>query len=141
MGEGEIVVKLSRVIEELRGFADRVSRVLGLRSLVVFGSYARGEALRDSDVDVIVVAEAFRGLYFYEREYMVHRLYRGSLPLEPWCYTPEEVVESLEQRPRLDIVDAVDYGVVVYDDGFWEELRSRYRGRYRRTWYGGLKIG
>ncbi len=130
---------LSRIIRELRRLAEAL-RGLRVRSVVLFGSWARGESLRESDVDVIIVAEGFEGLPFYEREYLVLRAYRGSLPLEPWCYTPREVVESLEENPRIDLVDAVEHGIVVYDDGFWGRVRERYRGRWRMTGYGGVKL-
>ena len=131
---------LGEVVGELRDFARRVSGRLGLRSMVVFGSYARGTQLRESDVDVLIVAEAFEGLPFYEREYMVLKLYKGSLPLEPWCYTPREVLEALERRPRIDLADALTRGVVVYDDGFWSMIRGKYLGRIEWTDYGGLKL-
>jgi hypothetical protein len=101
-------------------------RRLGLRSLVLFGSWARGSQLAESDVDVIVVAEGFDGLPFYEREYLVLKVWRGTEPLEPWCYTPREAWKGVFERPRLDLIDALEHGVVVYDDGFWRSLRSKY---------------
>ena len=130
------------VIRELGRLAERLSPLIGLRSLVLFGSVARGLALRESDVDVLVVAEGFRGLPFYEREYIVLRSYTGSLALEPWCYTPEEAWRALLERPRIDVVDALEYGVVVFDGGFWEKLRRAYmQRRPRRTPYGGIRLG
>ena len=128
---GEIVAELRRLAERLRG--------LGLRSLILFGSWARGEPLRESDVDVLIVAEGFRGKPFYEREELVLRLHDGRLPIEPWCYTPEEVVEALTRKPRIDVVDAAQNGIVVYDDGFWAEA-ARLAKRWARTRYGGVKL-
>ena len=135
---GEEAPSLREVIEELRVLAERL-RGLGLRSLVLFGSWARGEQLRDSDVDVLIVAEGFRGKPFYEREVLVLRLYGGRLPLEPWCYTPEEVVEAVTRRPRIDVIDAAQRGIPVYDDGLWERV-SRLARRWRRTGYGGVVL-
>ena len=131
---------LEQIVKELEGLAERAAKKLGLRSLVVFGSYARGLQLRESDVDVLIVAEAFEGLPFYEREYMVLKLYQGNHPLEPWCYTPREVLEALEKKPRIDLADALRHGIVVYDDGLWSMARKRYTGRFRWTSYGGLKL-
>jgi len=131
-------------LKGLRGGLERLARSisdLGLHSLVVFGSRARGDCLRDSDIDVLVVAEGFEGRPFYEREYLVLERYRGGLPVEPWCYTPKEVLGALEGRPRLDVLDALEYGVVIVDDGFWERARRLYNARRpRRTPYGGVAL-
>ena len=128
---GEAVAR-RRVVEMLRVLAERL-RVYGLRSLVLTGSYARGEQLRDSDIDAIIVAEAFEGLPFYEREYLVLREWSYPDPLEPWCYTSREVLEHVFRRPRIDLIDALEYGIVVYDDGFWRSVRETYAQRpYRR---------
>ena len=125
--------ELARLVDALRD--------LKVRSIVLFGSRARGESLKDSDYDVLIVADGFDGMPFYEREYLVFSRYKGRLYLEPWCYTPREIIESLEKRPRIDIVDAVEHGIVVYDDGFWERIRRRYKGRWRLTEYGGVYLG
>ena len=89
---------------------------------------------------MLIVADGFEKLPFHEREYLVLKRYRGKLPLEPWCYTPSEVVESLERRPRIDIIDAVEHGIVLYDDGFWSYIRRKYRNCWRLTVYGGVYL-
>lgn len=132
---GEAVAR-ERLASRLHALASRLRR-LGLRSLVLFGSWARGTQLAESDVDVIVVAEKFEGLPFYEREYLVLREWRGPEPLEPWCYTPREAWRSVLERPRLDLIDALERGVVVYDDGFWQGLRGEY---FRRRPYGIVEV-
>ncbi len=140
MGRANTVPR--ELIEKLRIFAKRlVEANLGLRAVILFGSYARGDWLRDSDVDVLIVAEGFRNRPFYEREYMVSRFWSFEYALEPWCYTPEELEEVLRGRPRINVVDALENGIVVYDDGFWERVKSRYSTRpCRMTWYGGIAL-
>ncbi|MHB1537455.1 MAG: nucleotidyltransferase family protein [Solirubrobacteraceae bacterium] len=52
-------------LQELRGRRDEIERMAarhGALSLRVFGSVARGEARRDSDLDVLVEMEGRRGL-------------------------------------------------------------------------------
>ncbi len=48
-------------------------------AVLVFGSRARGEALRDSDLDVLVVADAFRDVAWLDRPVRVHWGMRHSL--------------------------------------------------------------
>lgn len=46
-----------RVLEELRRLAGELGAVVYL-----FGSYARGDFLLDSDVDIVVVSSRFEGV-------------------------------------------------------------------------------
>ncbi len=56
-------------VEQIRRIAAPIARAYGLNSLSLFGSYARGEATENSDIDMIVdcgkVRSAFQmgGLY------------------------------------------------------------------------------
>ena len=56
-------------IEQIRRIATPIARSYGIKSLSLFGSYARGEATEDSDIDLIVdcgdIRSAFQmgGLY------------------------------------------------------------------------------
>jgi len=50
-------VALDELIEEVRAFMRRV----GVREAVLFGSRARNEHVEDSDVDLTLVSEQFRG--------------------------------------------------------------------------------
>jgi uncharacterized protein len=58
--------------------------------VLVFGSRARGDALRASDLDLLVVSERFRGISFLDRASTV--LTDLDLPFgaDVLCYTPEE---------------------------------------------------
>lgn len=44
-------------IDEIEGFAQRIGREFDAERVILFGSYARGAATRDSDVDLLVVAD------------------------------------------------------------------------------------
>jgi len=57
---------------------------------VLFGSRARGDHLKDSDVDLILVSDDFGGIPFPERPGKVYRFWERGLPLEVLCYTRDE---------------------------------------------------
>lgn len=107
---GEDVLKLVygyKVALEERG--------VRIRSLLVFGSRARGDYKPWSDIDVVVVAENLPKVKRWEI------LWVGEV--EPRGYTPEEFLEAL-WRLDLTALDACDEGRVIYDDGFWQEARG-----------------
>ena len=126
------------VTELLQWLAERIEQRLTLNSLVLFGSYARGEERPESDLDILVISEDFperftkrfdvlRPLF---REAKLHPAYRkmrreGFYPqFSPIPYRPEELRETL---PLL--LDLVEDAVVIKDDGTFgrkmAELRKR----------------
>jgi len=67
------------------------------RKVLVFGSRARGEALRDSDLDLLVVAQAFAGVRWLDRAARVEESVGLPGGVELLCYTPEEYARKVEE--------------------------------------------
>jgi predicted nucleotidyltransferase len=109
MGDGRLGVDE----QGLAQFVRRVHRRWPLERAVLFGSRARGDELRESDYDLILVSAAFGGLPFTERMMLVRDLWSLGERLEVLCYTPEEferkrseigiVAEGLRQGRELAI--------------------------------------
>lgn len=93
----------------LTQFRTRVSQHIHIDELILFGSYARGEATVDSDVDVIVVSKEFEGVDEDDRLQMLYEVSRDLSPdFQPWGFTPAE----LAAKSRLNLVGAArDSGV------------------------------
>lgn len=87
----KIVSEFRRALERQFGRIDHV---------IVFGSQARGDTHEDSDVDVIVVSPAFRGMNSLLRSAEARRSWTRHVPVDILCYTPEEFTE-LSQRFSL----------------------------------------
>ena len=118
----------------LEEFGDRV------RSLLVFGSVARGTARVDSDVDVCVVIRELP-VSRYRRHQLVgpvlERL-RQSAPYEDLIrrgytpdvaailYTPEEIQET---KPLF--LDLVEDGILLHDDGTMRTKLDQLRARMK----------
>ena len=79
-----------RVIGLLRAYAGELRRALGRVTVILFGSYARGDFNVWSDVDVIVVSEAFEGLRFPQRQAMLPDPPEGLEGLSAITWTPAE---------------------------------------------------
>lgn len=66
--------------------------------VILFGSHARGDALRDrSDLDLIIVSQEFAGIPFLERGFRILWSLKTPLPLDLLCYTPEEFQRKREE--------------------------------------------
>jgi len=58
--------------------------------VLLYGSRVRGDADEWSDLDVIVVSEAFEGMRFLKRMSALDRSVQPPIGVEMFCYTPEE---------------------------------------------------
>jgi predicted nucleotidyltransferase len=77
-------------------FIRNVQKALDPSLILLFGSRARGDFLEESDYDVIVVAESFKGIHFPSRGAEVLKYHPGGISLEVLCFTPEEF--EIERR-------------------------------------------
>jgi len=78
---------VQRFIEQV---LPRLWRAIRPQRMILFGSRIRGEVRPGSDLDVIVVAEAFQGMSFFERMPYLLRLADFDKHIDFFCYTPEE---------------------------------------------------
>lgn len=83
--------------EELRRFKERLSQRFCVTKMILFGSRARGDHLKTSDVDLIVVSPDFAGIPFLQRIREISALWESDLALEVLLYTPEEFVRKKEE--------------------------------------------
>jgi len=73
-------------------FLQKASERVHLDRVIAFGSRVRGDALKRSDLDLIVVSDDFGGIRFFDRPGLVDDLWDWyiDMPLELLCYTREE---------------------------------------------------
>ena len=108
-----------RAIEIINEFIDSLLDLsVNLKSVVVIGSRARGSWRRSSDIDLVMVFDDSDGL---DKIIMAEHI--GLIDPKP--YTVEEAFRAIENADTT-MIEAFEYGVIVYDDGFWCRLRSRY---------------
>jgi predicted nucleotidyltransferase len=78
--------------EQFQAIGARIKKEYRAERVVLFGSYARGDATEDSDVDLLVVAPTKER--FFERMASVRRIIRDlrdGLAVSPIVLTPAEV--------------------------------------------------
>lgn len=86
------------------------------RQVILFGSYARGEATRDSDIDLFIIKET--GADRVDRFVQVKRIIydpRLRIPVSPLIYTPEEVEKRLDMGDDF-VREVMREGKVLYEE-------------------------
>lgn len=90
-------------------FARRLRDEIGAEKVILFGSRARDDSLKESDYDFIVVSQRFEGVPWISRPVELYRLWKGRPGVELLCYTPQEFER---QQRRISIVaEAVKEGI------------------------------
>jgi len=124
---GDDVLKI--VIDYIKALK---KRGLKIRSIVVFGSRARGDYRPWSDVDVLVIAENLPKAKRWEV------LWIGEV--EPRGYTPKEFFEAL-WKLDMTALDACHEGKVIFDDGFWKKALEEFKRVKKKYMLRRLKDG
>jgi predicted nucleotidyltransferase len=148
-------LNLERIKEPYRFLLERLLELILARlgddlvSVVVYGSVARGSPKKDSDIDILIVADSLPESRMKRQELFLEI----ESPIEPilndlWDrgfhtdFSPIilSVNEALRIRPIY--LDMVEDAVILYDkDGFFSRVMDRLRGRLRelgarRIWVG-----
>lgn len=81
----KIVKKYIKVLEENN---------IRIIEAVIFGSWARGTAKKESDIDIALVSDAFTGDRFEDRRKIVPLRRKIDSRIEPIPFTPEDFYNS-----------------------------------------------
>jgi len=71
-------------------FAAEVKRRYRPALFLLFGSRARGQALRESDYDLLIVSSRFEGVPLTDRMTDIYKMWSLREGLDCLCLTPEE---------------------------------------------------
>jgi len=104
-----------------------------LVSVVVYGSVARGQMRKDSDLDLLIVAEKLPASRF-ERIAMFNRAEEAveksleDLSKKGYFVTFSPIIKTVEEAKRISplYLDMVDEGIIVYDrNSFFEKVLEK----------------
>jgi predicted nucleotidyltransferase len=115
-----------------------INRGVKLHTLLILGSRAKGRGKPESDVDVMVIASDLPGRKMSEFTNFPQKIMniRQQLLLTdfPLCIgvqsssncSREEFLQWLREF-KVAALDAVYYGKVIYDDGFWSKVMQNFK--------------
>ncbi len=97
--------------EIARRFIRKLMKKYTIYKAILFGSRARGDHLKTSDFDFIIVSPDFEGVYFPKRMSSIYEYWDEKYDIEPLCYTPKEFDEK--KREIGVVSEAVREGVEI----------------------------
>jgi len=106
LNELRIPIEIKNTLKE---FIDNAIREFKQVEIYLFGSYAKGTWLKDSDIDLIVITPKFKGLSLGERYLKTRRLISKKVSVELLLYTLEEFKEV--RKKSIIIQDASEYWI------------------------------
>jgi predicted nucleotidyltransferase len=80
---------LESVMPSVRRYIDRVRQEMPVTEAYLFGSYARGEAREDSDIDLAIVSPALGDSRFHNNVRLGLLTWDVDTRIEPLGYNPE----------------------------------------------------
>lgn len=107
--------KIKRVtLSIIRDYLQNVEGRIKISKVILFGSHARGEQGKYSDIDLIILSPDFKKIEFMDRLVLLSRLRRGmrrSAPMDILGYTSEEFRKL--SRESVVLGEAKKEGVVI----------------------------
>ncbi|MEI7433741.1 MAG: nucleotidyltransferase domain-containing protein [Methanomicrobiales archaeon] len=94
------------LVEYLHLIVPKIVHQFSPVTILISGSRVKGTPTADSDIDVIIVADAFFGVPFVRRMVVVLKSARFKKHVDYFCYTPEEF-EGLKTTSAI-LRDAVE---------------------------------
>jgi predicted nucleotidyltransferase len=101
------------IFRRLRKISERLKKEYHAEKVILYGSYATGEATEDSDVDLFIIAPTNER--FFERMATVRGLIRdlrNGLPVSPIVLTPEEV-EKRRRKGDQFVQQILEEGIIL----------------------------
>ena len=96
----------------VKRFINLIVKKFNLKKIIIFGSFARGDYHKGSDLDLIIVGE-FKER-FIDRIGKIIELNDSDLEIDVMVYTEEEFQKMIQER-RPFIEQALEEGIIVYE--------------------------
>lgn len=85
------------VVKAITSFITQAKKDLTVQKVILFGSQARGDTHKNSDVDLIIISNDFKHINALTRMSTMYNYWKADLPVDFICYTPEEYEEQVKR--------------------------------------------
>ncbi len=103
-----------KIIAIVKNFKKKLSQKYSIQHILLFGSQARGDARKESDIDIIVVSKQFKGKEIAAAEdlyWQWHVRQRIGLPVDFLCYD-QKTFTKLSKKITL-VQQAIKEGIEI----------------------------
>lgn len=97
----EVEIQDAELRHYIEANLDRILQLFEPKHIIAFGSRVNGTAREDSDIDLMVVSDAFEGIPFLERARKFNEAVSWHLRVDAWCLT---VMEFERFRRQVGVV-------------------------------------
>ncbi|MEM0139007.1 MAG: nucleotidyltransferase domain-containing protein [Ferroplasma sp.] len=101
------------VIRSIRLYSKKLEDKLGKITLILFGSYARGDFNLWSDVDIIIISEYFENIRFMDRPFNLPELYKDISYADIICW---DLKESEKMLSKSSWKFALNNAIIIKND-------------------------
>ncbi len=99
-------------LADIKNVAKRIGDAVNAEAVILFGSYARGDANENSDVDFLVIAKS--DLPRFKRSRQLHKLFKPyPFGMDILVYTPVEIKKN-SKSPLSFVSTVLQEGKTVY---------------------------
>ena len=81
--------------------------------VILFGSYAKGKATVNSDLDLLIVKKTLLPMA-HRADHLLHIISNSLIPIDLHIHTPEEV-EEYEKEPYSFMKSILKTGLILYE--------------------------
>ena len=83
-----------------------------VKTIILFGSYARGDFYSGSDLDLIIVSNDWKDMSYTDRLSLLYRVWDKNIDANFVALTPRELRDRLEKS--IVLRDASKYWIILY---------------------------
>ncbi|MEG6569806.1 nucleotidyltransferase domain-containing protein [Thermoanaerobacterium thermosaccharolyticum] len=112
--------KRNNLIDIGKKYSKIISNVLHPMCAIIIGSVARGDFNDSSDIDVILISDEMPVNYKERMKLLYDHVFDA---IEPKGYNTDEF-KLLYFKKNPISVEAIEKGIVIYDDGIWDKLKK-----------------
>ena len=97
--------------ETIKSLVQKYIKALPLKvdAAILFGSTARDDRLKDSDIDLIVISQDFEHMSLPQRFLILQKNWKSRMDLEAFGFTQEEF-DKLKNKSII-LQEATEYGI------------------------------
>ncbi|MFH1637314.1 MAG: nucleotidyltransferase domain-containing protein [Candidatus Woesearchaeota archaeon] len=99
------------LMQQLKRFKHDLGKKINVEKMILFGSRAKGNANRTSDVDILLISKDFTGKKYFRRSPELYMLWDYDCDVDILCLTKEELKKK---QGQISIISqAVKEGILI----------------------------